>query len=112
MEENVLNKLNDLIETIKSSNDYKRYVIVSKTLYSNKKLMDKIKRIKTLQKEIIKLQSTGNDYSKEDIEINSILEELNKYPVYVEYEELVEKLNYEYNYIKKSIELYIDNLIK
>ena len=111
MEENVLNKVDDLVDTIKSSEEYQRYLVVSQKLASNKEIMDKIKTIKKLQKEIINLSSRGEDITSKDEEINTILEELNSFPIYVEYEELVDSLNYKYNYIKSSFEELIDKIV-
>ena len=87
MEENVLNKVDDLVDTIKSSEEYQRYLIVSKNMYSNTNIMDKIKKIKKLQKEINNLSSRGENITSKEQEINLLLEELNSYPIYVEYEE-------------------------
>ena len=111
MEENVLNKVDDLVDTIKSSEEYQRYLVASKKLSSNTNIMDKIKKIKKLQKEIINQSSRGEDITSKDQEINLLLEELNSYPIYVEYEELVSNLNYKYNYIKGSFEELIDKIV-
>ena len=111
MEENVLNKVDDLVDTIKSSEEYQRYLIVSKNMYSNTNIMDKIKKIKKLQKEIINLSSRGENITSKEQEINLLLEELNSYPIYVEYEELVSNLNYKYNYIRNSFEELIDKIV-
>ena len=74
MEENVLNKVDDLVDTIKSSEEYQRYLVVSKSLSSNTNVMNKIKKIKKLQKEIINLSSRGEDITSKDQEINTLLE--------------------------------------
>ena len=111
MEENVLSKTDDLVNHIKSSLEYKRYLVVKESLYNNKDIMDKINKVKELQKKIVKLENGNKSTTAEEKEIKSILKELEEYPVYIEHKELVEKLNYEYSYIKESIELYIDSII-
>lgn len=111
MEENVINKVDELVNSIKESSTYKRYIIVKEALSKNKDIMTKIDRVKMLQKRIVNLENSSKDYSEENNEINAIIKELNEYPIYTEYEELVDKLNYENKYIKDAIELYIDSII-
>ena len=111
MEENVLSKVDELVNHIKSSFTYERYLVVKESLNNNKDIMDKIGKVKELQKKIVKLDNSKKSIKEEEKEIDSILKELEEYPVYLEHKELVEKLNYEYSYIKDTIELYIDSII-
>ena len=111
MEENVLNKVDELVTYIKSSPTYERYLVVKETLYNNKDIMNKINKSKELQKKIVKLEHNNKNTTEEEKEIESILKELEEYPVYLEHKDLVGKLNYEYSYIKDTLEVYMDNLI-
>lgn len=108
---NVLDDVDSLIETIKSSDKYKRYVIVKEELDKNQEIKEKIEMIKNLQKKIVKLKSKKEDYKKEEKEIDKILKELDNYPIYTEYNYLVDDLNYELSYIKNTIEKEIDKFI-
>jgi len=103
--------IDDLIKYIKDSDRYKRYLIVKDKLNENKEVKDKIKKVKDLQKEIVNLKYRNKDYSKEDKEIDRLLEELEEYPIYLEYNYLVEDLNYELKYIKESIEDEINKIV-
>ena len=73
--------------------------------------MTKINKIKSLQKEIVNLKYKNKEYKDKDLEIESILKELNSYPIYLEYDYLVEDLNYEIKYIKESIEDEINKIV-
>ena len=107
----IKDEINSLVDYIKDSDKYKRYIIVRDKIHSNKDIMDKIKRIKSLQKEIVKLEYNKQDIKEKDKEIDLLLEELNTYPIYVEYDYLVEDLNYEMKYIKDTLEEEINKIV-
>ena len=104
-------EVNSLVEYIKDSDKYKRYLIVRDKVHSNKDIMDKINKVKSLQKEIVKLEYNKQDIKEKDKEIDLLLEELNSYPIYVEYDYLVEDLNYEMKYIKDTLEEEINKIV-
>lgn len=108
---NVLDDIDELTNCIKNSDKYKRYLVVKKSVEENKEIMDKINEVKVNQKEIVKLKHNKKDYKKEEKRIEEILNELEEYPLYTEYNYLVEDLNYELSYIKKTIEKEIDKLL-
>ena len=108
---NVLDDIDSLVESIKDSNKYKRYLVVRNNIENNKDIMDKINSVKTLQKKIVKLKSKKEDYKNEEEEIDNILKELDSIPLYTEYNYLIEDLNYELSFIKNCIEKEIDKLL-
>lgn len=103
--------IDDLVSSIKDSDKYKRYILVRDKIKLDNDIMTRIKRVKSLQKEIVNLKYKNKDYKDKDIEIDNILKELNSYPIYVEYDYLVEDLNYEIKYIKDSIEDEINKIV-
>ena len=103
--------IDDLVSSIKDSDKYKRYILVRDKIKLDNDIMTRIKRVKSLQKEIVNLKYKNKDYRDKDIEIDNILKELNSYPIYVEYDYLVEDLNYEIKYIKDSIEDEINKIV-
>ena len=111
-------KLNDikddiisLTEYIKDSDKYKRYLLLKDKISSNTSIMDNINKVKSYQKKIVRLEYNKEDYSKEEKELNKIIEELNSYPIYIEYNYLVEDLNNELKYIKDSLEEEINKIV-
>jgi len=108
---NIKDEINDLVDYIKESDKYKRYLIVKDKMSKDKTIMDKIKKVKELQKKIVNLEYNKKDITKEEKEIDNILEELNSYPIYTEYSYLVEDLNYEIKYIKETLEIEINKIV-
>ena len=107
----IKDEINSLVDYIKDSDKYKRYIIVRDKIHSNEEIMSKINKIKSLQKEIVKLEYNKQDIKEKDKEIELLLEELNTYPIYVEYNYLVEDLNYEMKYIKDTLEEEINKIV-
>ena len=103
--------IDDLVSSIKDSDKYKRYILVRDKVKEDKDIMTRINKIKSLQKEIVNLKYKNKEYKDKDLEIESILKELNSYPIYLEYDYLVEDLNYEIKYIKESIEDEINKIV-
>ena len=103
--------IDDLVSSIKESDKYKRYILVRDKIKEDKDIMDRINKVKSIQKEIVNLKYKGKDYKDKDLEIESILKELNSYPIYLEYDYLVEDLNYMLKYIKESIEDEINKIV-
>jgi cell fate (sporulation/competence/biofilm development) regulator YmcA (YheA/YmcA/DUF963 family) len=107
----IKDEINSLVDFIKDSDKYKRYIIVRDKIKSNKEIMDKINKVKSIQKEIVKLEYNKQDIKVKEKELDNILEELNNYPIYVEYNYLVEDLNYEMKYIKDTLEEEINKIV-
>ncbi len=107
----IKDEINSLVDYIKDSDKYKRYIIVRDKIKSNKDIMDKINKVKAIQKEIVKLEYNKRDIKAKEKELDDILEELNSYPIYVEYNYLVEDLNYEMKYIKDTLEEEINKIV-
>ena len=108
---NVLDDVDELTNYIKDSDKYKRYLIVRESIENNTEIMNKINEVKDKQKEIVKLKHNKKDYKEAEKRMEEILNELEEYPLYTEYNYLVEDLNYELSYIKKTIENEIDKLL-
>jgi len=75
-------------------------------------IMDKINKIKSIQKEIVKLELEKKDISHLEKEIEEILSILNTYPIYQEYIYLQEDLDNTFQSIKIIIETYINDKLK
>ena len=111
LNDEVLEKIDEIISYIKSSDTYKKYIDVEAKMKNNADIMDKVNKVKSLQKEIVKLEIDNKDVSHLEKEIKEILLILNTYPIYQEYSYLLEDLDNTYQYIKFIIEKYLNEII-
>lgn len=102
-------KLDELIELIKNTPNYKRYNNLRNEMSNNKEIMDIIDNIKKLEQSIIKKKYNKLDFSEEEKEVDTLNKKLNEYPDYLEYTYLQEDLNNDFQNIKKIIEDSINN---
>lgn len=105
----LLNKLDELIELIKNTPNYKRYIELKLKMSSNNEIMNIIKEIKKIEQSIVKKEYNKLDFSEEEKKLNELKNKLNEYPSYLEYSYLQEDLNNDFQNIKKIIEDSINN---
>lgn len=110
MKDKILTKTDEIIDIIKSSEEYQKYIEVSNKMKSHKEIMILIDEVKSLQKKLVKEQSLNKDITSIDEEINKKLEQLEGYPIYLEYIYLQEDLNESISLVKEGIENYINNI--
>ena len=108
----VLLKIDEIVNYIEESDNYKKYKEIGKKLEKDSDIMDKVNKIKSIQKEIVKLEIAKKDISSLEKEIEDILSILNTYPIYQEYIYLQEDLNGIFQSIKMIIENYINDKLK
>lgn len=106
----ILNKIDEIVNIIKNSDEYQRYIEVSKKMKENKEIMILIEEIKDLQKILVKEESLGRNICNIEQEIDEKLRTLNEYPIYLDYIYLQEDLNNSLNLVKTNIEKYINNI--
>lgn len=97
-------KMDELIETVKNDPLYQRYIIAKKSMQENEEIMALINKVKENQKSIVKAKSKNEDVSLYEEEIVSLMNELEKYPVYQEYSYLQEDLNEMFQELKFLVE--------
>ena len=102
----ILTKLDEIVDYIKDSDTYKRFVIVKKQIDNNIELKNKFDYIKFIQREMIKTNNKDLE-----LEYNTLVNELNNYPQYSEYLELLDELNNLYQEIKIIIENHINEIL-
>ena len=110
MRNKILNKTDEIIDIIKNSKEYKKYIEVSNKMKEHKEIMTLIDEVKSLQKKLVKEKSLNKDITSIDNEINKKIEKLEGYPIYLEYIYLQEDLNESIGLIKEGIENYINNI--
>lgn len=107
----ILEKVDNLISFIKESQEYKDYIYLSEKLSNNKKVQDYIKRIKVLQKEIVKKEVNKEDVTHLEDEVKTLLAELDKIPLYTEFVDKQMELNDVYQMVKTSLDDYFYNIL-
>ena len=100
----LLKKIDELIELIKQSNDYKRYIELKDKMKSNKSIMSLISKIKKEEQSLVKKEYYKEDTFKEKEKIKELKSQLESYPIYNEYIFLQEDLNNLFQNIKAIIE--------
>lgn len=110
MKNKILSKVDEIIDVIKSSEEYTKYIKVAEKMNNHKGIMNLIDEIKILQQKIVKDSSLNKDITLLEQEINKRLEQLESYPIYIEYITLQEELNNSMSLVKEGIEKHINNI--
>ena len=108
----ILNKVHELDLLLKESPEYLRFQEVTKQMKNNNDVMNLIKKIKRIQKDIVNLEYRRQNVSLLEKELNTCLNELNEYPIYQEYSYLLEDLNNTFQSIKSILEEHINYIVK
>ena len=90
MNKEIENKIDEIIEYIKNSNSYKKYLLSYELLSNRDDLKTIIDNIKKYQQEIIKNKSKEQEL---ELKINKCLDILNNDPTYLEYTNYLNEVN-------------------
>jgi len=103
-----LNKaLNDVVDYIKNSNEYKTCLDLKKKMSHNEEVNALVRQVKLLQQKYIK-----SNYNKEiKKELDEINKKLDSIPIYVIYKQNLEKVNNMINIVKDELNNYFDKLL-
>ena len=93
--------LNEVINTIINSDDYKKCIELKNTMTYNEELVSLIEKIKKLQKKYV----NTND-QEILVELKKLEEELNNVPIYVIYMQYLEKVNEKIEFVKDELNNY------
>ena len=99
--------LNEVINTIINSDDYKKCIELKNTMASNEELVSLIEKIKKLQKKYV----NTNDQELL-VELEKLEEELNNIPIYVIYMQYLDKVNEKIEFVKDELNNYFIKFIK
>lgn len=94
-------ELDEVINTIINSDDYKSCIQLKEKMSTNKEICELVDKIKVLQKKYVR------ENGEEVLEELKLLEErLNEIPIYVIYMQHLEKVNEIINYVKDELNDY------
>ncbi len=109
LNKDVLAVVDEIVLHIKNTDNYKKYKLLEEKMMQDKDIMERVNMVKKLQKEIVKLEYEKKDITSKEKEIEQLLRELDNYPIYQEYNYLLEDLNNLFQEIKLVIEkLFVD----
>ena len=111
MNNEILAKIDEIVDYIKETDDYKDYFFLKEKLENNDKAKLLIQEIKNLQQDLVKKQAMNLEIAELDKEIKEKVVELEKIPLYQEFIEKQDNLNNMYQVIKNRLDDYfIDKL--
>lgn len=102
----LLNKaVEEVISVIQKSDDYQKCLELKEKMSQNKELMHLIENIKEAQKRYIK------NGSQDKKEIQVLEEKLSNYPIYVLYQQHLEKINSMISYVQDDLNEFFTQLL-
>lgn len=105
--ENFYNNLDDLINYIKNTNEYKKCIELKSKMSNNSEISSLINKIKDLQKKYIRSNYDSNIKS----ELDKVNDTLNCIPIYIKYNENLKKVNEMILYVNDELNDYFYNLL-
>ena len=104
--EELNNKIDDVVNTIKNSKEYKKCIELKKQMDSNEEITHLVKEIKIKQKKYIR-----NNDSNILNELKELENRLNEIPIYHIYLENLEIVNNMISYVKDELNDYFQELL-
>ena len=99
MNNEIINKIDEIIKTIEESEVYKKYLFLQEEMKKNKKVNKLLNEVRVLQKDVV------HHVSKKE-KLEQKMNELREYPLYLEYTNTLDELNNTYTIIENSINKY------
>lgn len=97
----ILNKVDEIINLIKNSDDYQKYLLLQKKMNNNKNLINLINEVKSLQKDIVH----GKD---KESELKEKMNLLDNDPLYREYNNTLSEINNKFAIVENTLNNYFD----
>lgn len=97
----ILEKVDEIIEVIKTSSNYQKYLLLQEKMNSNQELISLIDEVKSLQKMIV----NGKD---KEIELKEKMALLEHNPLYREYNNTLNDINNEFAIVENTLNNYFD----
>jgi len=104
--ENVNQVLDEIVNYIKDSSEYKKIISIKKQMSTNEEINNIIISIKKMQKKYVR--SGYNSKYKE--ELDKLNKQLNEIPIYIIYQNNLDLINQQINYVKDTLNDYFYHL--
>ena len=104
--ENVNQAIDEIVNYIKNSSEYKNILSIKKQMDTNDELNSLISSIKSIQKKYVRSEYD----SKYKEELDKLNKQLNEIPIYVIYQNNLDVINQKINYIKDTLNDYFYHL--
>ena len=108
MNKEIEKNLDGIIEYLKSKKEYQKCIDLKKKMKNNKELTKLIEDIKKKQKEYIQ---SGYDEKKNE-ELDTLNKELDKYPIYLEYNNNLKVINEDIELLKEKLNDYFTGVME
>lgn len=105
MNEELKKEIDLFINTIKDSKEYKEYLNVVNQMNNSEGINDLVNKIKELNKQLVKTPSI-----KLESELKELEKELNGIPLYMDYKDKVDELNYILSLVKNKFDKFIQDI--
>lgn len=105
--EELNNELDKIVRIIKESNEYKKCILIKKRMENNPDIVSLIDELKKIQKEYVK--SNYDSTFKEKLDY--IEKQLYCIPIYVMYNQELNKVNEKINYVRDCLNNYFYKLL-
>ena len=99
MNKEILDKVDELVNEIEESANYKKYLYLKDKISKNKELTSLINKVRVMQKDYV------HHLVKKE-ELDQLVNELNDNPLYREYKNTLDEINNIYNIIENSLNNY------
>ena len=109
MNSEILEKVDEIIEYIKETTEYKDYIYLKEKLEANDKVKKLVSEVKKLQKELVRKEVSKEDTKELENKYKETLSELDKIPLYKDYSDSVNTLNNMYTNIKERLDNYFND---
>ena len=97
----ILDKVDEIVNLIKSSDDYQKYLLLQENMNKNTDLINLINEVKSLQKEIV--------YGKDkESELKEKMTLLDNNPLYREYNNTLSEINNKFAIVENTLNNYFD----
>ncbi len=97
-------KVDEIVSEIETSEVYQKYLSLKDKMEANKELMELINKVRIMQQDVIHKKK-----NEKDLEL--LMDELNREPLYVEYKNTVDEINDTFTIIENSLNNYFDKII-
>ena len=104
MNKEITKKIDEIISDIENSSIYQEYLSLKEKIKKDKELMELINKVRIMQKDVLHHKET-----KENLE--KLVNELNNYPLYREYNNVAYEINNTYGIIESSLNNYFNDII-